>query len=126
MSMVISTELESLIGLNIDRIEGLSDDSDKVTIITKCGKSGIFYHEQDCCESVYLSDFIFSGSKPDGALIISAEIETSSAAVDCGHETWSFYKINTTKGELWMRWIGESNGYYSEDVDFCLVENDEI
>lgn len=27
----------------------------------------------------------------------------------------------TTKGRLWVRWNGESNGYYSERVSFVKI-----
>lgn len=133
MSECLSVEIESLVGLVIDEVIGLEKQSDKVEIKTKCGKSAFFYHSQDCCESVDLNDFEFSGVSFEGAKILSAEISTNQGDEDSDNKpceysesfTWSFYKIKTDKGELWMRWLGESNGYYSESVDFVLLNRDQ-
>lgn len=117
-----NVELSELVGKTIKEITGLKKGSDEVRFIMDDGNTYLFCHYQGCCESVDLNDFDVSAKSLDGGKILSAEEVTN---VDDGDKpgdfaqnwTWTFYKIETDKGGIWMRWLGESNGYYSESVD---------
>lgn len=117
-------ELKELVGKVIKKITGLEKDSEEVRIFTECGQEYMFYHEQDCCETVDLNDYEGEAEDLIGGLITSAEIakgDHDKAPAYAESFTWTFYKIETSKGGLWMRWLGESNGYYGEEVDFVWV-----
>ena len=77
-------------------------------------------HYQDCCETVYLADVV--GNFED--LIGYPLLEVYETIVDIGNEdissTASYYNFKTLKASVQLRWVGESNGYYSETVD-CLL-----
>jgi hypothetical protein len=80
-----------------------------------------FLHWQDCCESVYIEDIVGDLSDLEGEPLLIAE-EVSGETPEEDEEnyesrTWTFYKFATRKGYVDVRWLGESNGYYSESVD---------
>lgn len=109
------------------KITGIYYDEENFQILTDdC--IYIFYHEQDCCESVYLTQVDGISDKIIGSRIVIAEVVTKTGehgVIDTDEYdsiTWSFYKIGTNKGMIDFRWCGESNGYYSETVDLVKIE----
>ena len=73
---------------------------------------------QDCCESVTIVDVVGNISALIGSPLLMADESTSDQANASESGTWTFYKFATIKGYVDIRWLGESNGYYSESVDF--------
>ena len=81
-----------------------------------------FYHQQDCCESVWLTQVDGISDKIIGSRIVIAEEVVDEKDTECGHITWSFYKIGTNKGMIDFRWQGRSDGGYSETVNLVKIE----
>ena len=81
----------------------------------------VFFHQQDCCEHVSIEDVCGDLQDLVGEPLLMAEEVEGQTPVDfdeAEHETvsWTFYKFATRKGYVDVRWLGESNGYYSEGV----------
>ena len=82
----------------------------------------IMIHFQDCCESVEIEDIVGDISDIINYEITMAEESTNKEnESDYGSFTWTYYKIGTCKGDISIRWYGESNGYYSEDVSLVKL-----
>lgn len=116
-----------LLGKTLARIEGAERGSDRIVISTTTGERFVMWHRQDCCESVEVEDVCGDVADLIGSPILSAEEVTHEnedppgvTVEDMYREsfTWTFYKLATIKGSVTIRWLGESNGYYSESVDF--------
>lgn len=113
--------LQELIGATIESIEGLEQYSDELAIKTSKG-SARFYHVQDCCESVSIEDFELDNDLTGAVLLSAEEVINGSEVGNYGESsTWTFYKFETSEGGLFVRWLGSSNGYYSESVDYEVV-----
>ena len=109
-------------GKTLTKIERLDDD--ELIFHTTEGSVYRMYHEQDCCESVYIDDICGNLDTLLNEPLITAEERTNhdSPKSPYGSHTWTFYELATIKGAVTIRWYGQSNGYYSESVDFVMVE----
>lgn len=118
--------MSELIGKTVTEIAGGKGD-DRMTLKTSDGKEYVFYHSQDCCESVAIEDVIGDTADLIGEPLVEAEEVTSNENPEGVKEpeyrddsfTWTFYKLGTRKGSVTVRWYGSSNGYYSESVTLC-------
>lgn len=124
-------EYTELIGKVFGKIRIIGDD--QLVFTTIDGQSYRFYHNEDCkqCDvSVEINDIVgnladllkspitmadevsYKQQNPEGVKTPDDQEESF---------TWTFYKFATVKGYVTVRWYGESNGYYSESVDFERV-----
>lgn len=120
------TSFESLVGKTLTEVVNKGDE---IIFRTKEGQDYRMFHSQNCCESVRVEDIAGDLEDLVGDPIIRASEESSEVKpeereyLDSG--TWTFYNISTIKASVTIRWIGESNGYYSESVDFEKISKDE-
>lgn len=102
--------------------------NEEILFVTESGESYLMYHEQDCCENVWLEDVTGELDDLVGSPILMAEEVTQDGSDDndcLESRTWTFYKFATNKGYVTLRWCGESNGYYSESVYLKKLEENE-
>lgn len=118
--------VSDLVGKTIKKIRGLEAGSDSVDF--ECEDESVFrmYHEQDCCESVSIDDIEGDVSDLVGSpLVVAEDVNSDDFPAPPGDYvesyTWTFYRLATAKGFVVIRWLGESNGYYSESVDFRRI-----
>lgn len=88
-----------------------------------------FYYEQDCCASCSISDIVGDLSDLiDSPLVVAEEVSSEDEPPKAGEYgapesfTWTFYRFGTVKGSVTVRWFGESDGHYSEEVTMVTSE----
>jgi hypothetical protein len=108
-------------------LTGIKVTDDEVYFTCESGEQYKSYHNQDCCEQVYIESVVGDINDLLGSPLVCAE-EVSSGdlpPLDSYEEsyTWTFYKLDTIRGGVTIRFYGTSNGYYSESVDFIQILN---
>ena len=119
MSRVVP--IATLVGKTFDSVV-LSKDKTELTFKGPWGEYSLF-HDRDCCEWVELEEMDGDLDYLVGTPILSAA-ESTNQDGDCPDMscTWTFYLITTLKGSVHLRWLGTSNGYYSEEVELHEME----
>lgn len=121
-------EFKDLLGEILTGITGAEAGSERVTFQTASGRAFEQYHEQDCCEHVVLDEVIGDVADLIGTPIMMVDESSNSEERpdECESHTWTFYKLATIKGYVTLRWLGSSNGYYSESVSFVETTSSPI
>ena len=117
---IVSTQkgMAHMVGKTFVKVTG-SVGGYEMLFETAQGERFVFFHSQDCCESVDINDI--TGDLEDlcgEPLLIAEEVHGATEPDEEHYEsyTYTFYKFATRKGYVDVRWLGESNGYYSESV----------
>jgi len=123
---IVNTQegMARMLGQTFVEVTGSVGD-DEMVFVTADGERFMFAHSQDCCERVDIDDIVGDLQDLVGSPLLQAEEVSGVAPVEFDegdHEsvTWTFYKFGTRKGWVDVRWLGESNGYYSESVDLFV------
>lgn len=116
---------EDLKGKVLIQCENLDDE--EILFVLQDRSKYKLLHNQDCCESVRIDD-VCGDLKDliDSEILFAEEVcsddeDRKGVKMPDVYSTWTFYKLTTIKGAVTIRWLGESNGYYSETVDFEKV-----
>lgn len=118
--------LRLMLGQTFIRVKGAVGDHEMIFETTN-GERFVFTHFQDCCESVDINDIVGDLQDLVGEPLLVAEEVQGEVPADFEDEytesyTFTFYKFATRRGYVDVRWLGESNGYYSESVDLCHIK----
>ena len=121
--------VKELEGKTITKID---KSHNEINFHCESGEVYTMYHDQECCEYVTIEDIcgdlddligspiLIAEENKNAKPITDADKQKTEEANECGTCTWTFYKFATKNGYVDIRWFGESNGYYSESVDFIL------
>jgi len=103
----------------------MEKNSKQITFSCKSGKVFRMFHDNECCEHVIVEDVIGDVEDIINNIPINLAEEVSSEEPykpDDDSYTWTFYRIQAGGCVVTLRWLGTSNGYYSERTSFERVK----
>ena len=117
MDLESEVKIEDMVGKVFTSIR----NEDTELVFENATERFVFFHQQDCCEHVSIEDVCGDLQDLVGEPLLLAEEVSGETPVDFNERdyesvTWTFYKFATRRGYVDVRWLGESNGYYSEGV----------
>jgi len=113
-------DIKDLVGETLAFIDA-DDKGEEVMLTTQSGRRIRIYHMQDCCEYVRVEDTQGNWHDLVGKVITEAtkgvnpEGDPTPGCPDSGTRTTLTFRVDDAT--VISKWIGESNGYYSESVD---------
>ncbi len=120
-------EIGAIVGEVLTHID-TNESNDEILLTTRSGKTIKIFHQQDCCENVRIEGTDGNWHDIVGKVIIEAsksEFDECEPKPSEWAESWTRteLKFRSDAATVISRWIGESNGYYSEGVDIADVTN---
>ena len=138
--MELDQTIGGMIGKTIVRVNDVKQGAESVVFLTSDGLLYAFHHATDCSETVVVEDVCGDIADLIGSPLLQVEEarnkdetptdpftgaackrEPKCGSSDYDSQTWTFYKFATNKGSVTIRWLGRSNGYYSERVDLLVI-----
>lgn len=120
------TDISRMVGLTPVHIK---QGEEEISFEFDNGSKAVFYHGQDCCETVVVDDVNGDWDDLIGTPLLVADERVSEdfdgepkSGFRDDSETWTFYTFRSVRGSVDVRWHGTSNGYYSESVDFTFID----
>jgi hypothetical protein len=97
---------------------------DEIIFMRSDGRRVKMWHEEDCCESVYIEDIVGDLDALIGKPLMIAEVVSNyHSRGERGDEQWTYYRLGTDIGNIvTIRWYGASSGYYSTEVTVEVME----
>lgn len=105
--------LNQMLGLVFESIEASEYE---IIFHAQSGQTFRMYHEQDCCEAVYVEDIAGDLADLINTPLLRAEERSQDDSDAHGSGAWTFYEFATIKGSATIRWYGSTDSCYSVSV----------
>ena len=112
--------VNDLIGETLTHID-VDDEDNQIMLTTQSGRQIVIKHYQDCCENVHIVDTEGHWHELIGKPIISTSHDETEMEDAYDHGTRTVITFRVDGATVISRWIGESNGYYSESVSLAEI-----